>query len=313
MYDFSIGISGLKAAQNAMDVIGNNMANAATDGFHRQRIDLSPAYSSQYGETLLGGGVEVKSITRMIDTLLEQEILRQDSSLEQLNQEYNTLRTIENAMGEFSAGGGLGEVIDDFFAALDELSAHTDEIIWQKQAVSAAETMAGQFRTLGEYLSNLEDQLELEVENAVEEINTLTTQIAQLNNHIETSEIASDSQANNLRDQRDQLVTQLSKLIDVETQNQAHGVVNIMVSGIPVVVGASSTDLTSSTTVNNKYGVAVSGTYNYDTSIEGGKIGGLLSLRNTILSDIQDNLDTLANTMVQQINQALSPLYPDGH
>jgi len=73
MSDFSIGLSGLDAAQKALDVIGNNIANAATEGYHRQRIDFSPAYSSQQGTVLLGGGVDIKGITRVIDSLLEQE------------------------------------------------------------------------------------------------------------------------------------------------------------------------------------------------------------------------------------------------
>jgi flagellar hook-associated protein 1 FlgK len=96
MSDFSIGLSGLDAAQKALDVIGNNIANAATDGYHRQRIDLSPAYSSQQGSVLIGGGVDVKSITRVIDNLLEQEILRQQSALGHVSQEFDMLRMIEN-------------------------------------------------------------------------------------------------------------------------------------------------------------------------------------------------------------------------
>ena len=101
MANFNIGLTGLGAAQKALDVIGNNIANAATEGFHRQRIDLTPAYSSQHDTTLLGGGVNVKGITRMIDTLLEKEILRQQSVLEQVSQEFGTLRTIENTLGSF--------------------------------------------------------------------------------------------------------------------------------------------------------------------------------------------------------------------
>ena len=77
MDSFSIGISGLEAAQRAFEIIGNNVANAATDGYHRQRIELRPAYSPQVGALLLGGGVDVVGITRLIDGLLEQEILRQ--------------------------------------------------------------------------------------------------------------------------------------------------------------------------------------------------------------------------------------------
>ena len=148
MDSFSIGISGLKAAQRAFDIIGNNVANAATDGYHRQRIELRPAYSSQVGALLLGGGVDVVGVTRLIDGLLEQEILRQESLLGQVSQEFTTLQTVENTFGEFLEGSGLSAAIDNFFNALQDLSAHPTEVIWQNQIVTAAKTMAGQFRTL---------------------------------------------------------------------------------------------------------------------------------------------------------------------
>ena len=125
MANFSIGLSGLDAAQKALEIIGNNIANAATEGYHRQRVDFSPAYSSQQGSVLLGGGVNVKGITRIIDSLLEQEILRQQSALEQVSQEFGTLRTIENTLGELSTeDGGLNATIDRFFNSLQDLSAH---------------------------------------------------------------------------------------------------------------------------------------------------------------------------------------------
>ncbi|MHC4184405.1 MAG: flagellar basal body protein, partial [Planctomycetota bacterium] len=99
MDSYSIGLSGLNVAQNALDIIGNNIANAATDGYHRQRLELAPAYMSQVGSVLLGGGVDIVGITRMIDGLLEQEILRQQSSLGRVRAELTTLRTVESTFG----------------------------------------------------------------------------------------------------------------------------------------------------------------------------------------------------------------------
>jgi len=135
MDSYSIGLSGLDAAQKALETIGNNIANAATEGYHRQRINLVPRYTSQSGPVILGGGVDVAGITRMIDNFLEQEILRQQSSLGQVSQEFSTLRTVETAFGELSSGSGLNSAIDEFFNALQDLSAHPTEIIWQTQAV----------------------------------------------------------------------------------------------------------------------------------------------------------------------------------
>ncbi len=199
MDSFSIGISGLKAAQRAFDIIGNNIANAATPGYHRQRINLTPAYASQVGSVLIGGGVNFEGITRMIDNLLEQEILRQQSSLGQVSSELSALRTVESAFAELSTGAGLNTIIDDFFNALQDLSAHPTDSIWQNQAVSAAETMAGQFRTLGGFLNTLESEIRLEAESIIKQINALTSSIAELNGNIQRMEIVG-GQANNLRD-----------------------------------------------------------------------------------------------------------------
>ena len=237
MDSYSIGISGLSAAQKALDIIGNNIANAATEGYHRQRINLTPIYSSQVGSVLLGGGVDVVGVSRMIDSLLEQEILQQQSSLGQVSQELATLCTVENTFGELSTSGSLSEIIDDFFNALQDLSAHPGEAIWQNQAVTAAEAMACLFRTLGESLTTFENQIKLEAENTIKRINVLINQIAELNNKIERMEIGG-GQANNLRDKRDQYITELSELIGVQTQSREYGAVDVTAGGIPVVISA---------------------------------------------------------------------------
>jgi len=302
MDSFSIGISGLKAAQRAFDIIGNNVANAATDGYHRQRIELRPAYSSQVGALLLGGGVDVVGVTRLIDGLLEQEILRQGSLLGQVSQEFATLQTVENAFGEFLEGSGLSEAIDNFFNALQDLSAHPTEIIWQNQIITAAKTMAGQFRTLGEFLTSLKNQIDLEATNSIEQLNILTNRIAELNDNIEKQEI-SGGQANNLRDQRDQCITELSELVGIETQARKHGVIDVYVAGTPVAIGASAIDLEAGLKEEGNLGISVAGANNFNINVQGGRLGGLLSLRNELVSDIHDDLDDLATAMIQQINQ----------
>ena len=303
MSDYSIAISGFSAAQKALDIIGNNIANAATEGYHRQRINLSPAYSSQRGSVMLGGGVNIESVTRIIDNLLEQEITRQRSSLEHVNTEIGTLRTIESALGELSTeDSGLNAAIDKFFNALQDLSTHPGDVIWQNQAASDAEAMASQFRTLGEFLTTLETQIKLEAENTIESINILASQIAELNNNIERLEM-SGARANNLCDQRDRHITELSELVGIQTQSRAYGVVDISISGIAVVMGASAAELEVGLDENSELGVSVAGASNYTTNIQGGKLGGLLSLKNELVSDTHNDLDSLASALIQHINQ----------
>lgn len=302
MDSFSIGLSGFEAAQKALDTIGNNIANAATEGYHRQRINLTPAYSSQVGSLQVGGGVDVAGVTRMVDRFLEQELLRQQSSLGQVSQEFSKLRTVESAFGELSAGGGLSTVIDDFFNALQDLSAHPTEIIYQSQAVTAAETLGYRFRTLGEFLTTLETEIGLEAENTVEQINLLINRIAGLNGNIGSIEITG-GQANNLCDQRDQSITELSELINIETQNKEYGVVDVSAAGIPVVTSTSASGFEVGLKEDGGLGISIAGMTDYNIAVEGGQLGGLLSLRNTLVSDVQDDLNDLASAIIQQINQ----------
>jgi len=299
--NFDIGISGLNAAQMALDIIGNNVANAATEGYHRQRIELTPAYLSQCGSLVLGGGVDVAGITRLIDNLLEQEILRQQSLLEHVSQELITMCTVESTFGELSIGNSLSAAIDDFFNAWRDLSVHPGEAIWQNQAITTAEGMASRFRTLGEFLTTLENQIRLEAENAIEQVNTLISQIAELNDKIETMEI-SGAEANNLRDKRDQYISELSGLIGVQTLDREYGVVDVTAGGISVVIGTTAVELEVGLNENSALGISVAGAYNYNTSVQGGRLGGFLSLRNELLSDIHDDLDDLASAIIQQVN-----------
>ncbi len=302
MDSFGIGISGLNAAQKAFDIIGNNIANAATDGYHRQRLNLTPAYSSQIGPVILGGGVDVAGITRIIDSFLQKEIFLQQSSLEQVSQELAMLRTVENSFGELSAGGGLSTALDDFFNALQDLSAHPTETIWQNQAITSAQILAAKFQTLGQFLTTLESQISLEAENVINQVNALIGKIAELNYNIKRQEISS-GQAYNLRDQRDQRISELSKLINVETQSREYGVVDVSTSGIPVVINTSALELEVGLNENLMLGITVANEFNYNTDIQGGRLGALVSLKNDLIAGIQNDLDNLANAMIQQINQ----------
>jgi len=304
MSGFDIGMSGFKAVQQNFSTIGNNIANAATEGYHRQRVTLTPVKIGQSGAASRGGGVNVAGISRMIDGLLQKEILRQQSSLEQTSQELTTLRTVESAFGELTGTEGLSSVIDEFLNAMQDLGAHPSEVIWQNQAVAAAEKMAARFRTMGEFLTTLETQIQVQAESIAGRINTLTSQIADLNDKIGTREV-SGGQANNLRDQRDQLIVDLSKLVGVETQEHEFGVVYVNAGGMPVVTDTTSINievgLTSAT--GGSMGVSASGAYSYDTTIEGGQLGGLLALKNTLVSDVHTGLDTLASEIMKQVNQ----------
>ncbi len=302
MSSFDIGLTGLDAARKGLDVVANNIANAATEGYHRQRVEFTPAFARQDGNTMMGGGVDISSVTRIIDNFLEQEILRQQSLLSQSSQESSMLKSIEISLGELGSGIGLSVAIDDFFNALSDLSAHPDQIAYQNQVLSAGEAMAGQFRTLGDFLNDLELQIKTQVENVVDQINSLADQIASLNENIQRIEM-NGSEANNLTDQRDQLIMQLSELAGVQTQAREFGVVDVSVGSVPVVTGTTSTHLEAGLKTETQLGITPAGATVYETSIDGGQLGGLLALYNGTVDDIHTDLDTLAASIIQQVNQ----------
>ncbi len=305
MSGYDIAVSGINAAMRAFDVIGNNIANASTEGYHRQDIQLTPAYGAQCGNVIIGGGVNSGDIVRKIDNLLEQEILRQNSSLEQLYRQISTMKTIENAFGEISSENGLNASIDAFFGSLSDLSAHCGEndVIYQSNAISSARAMAGQFNTLGRYLDTLENQIEIEADNTVENVNILINQIAELNNNIERLESQGNG-ANNLKDQRDQRVSELSTYIEVGTIARDNGVVDVSVAGIPVVTGNRVTEISVGITDGGQLGIGIAGTNDYTTNnINGGTIGAYMSLRDETIANIRGDLNDLANTIINQVNQ----------
>ena len=283
MDSFSIGLSGLEAALKGLDTIGNNTANAATEGFHQQRVDFVPAYAVQIGDIILGGGVEIAGVSRVINSILEQQIIQQRFLSGQISQELATLQTVESAFGELASEGTLGTAIDAFFNALHDLSAHPDGGIYQAQVVNAAEALANQFQTIADFLTKLENQTVLEVQNTVDEVNTLVNQIAELNDKIESFEITG-GQANNLRDQRDQRIAELAELIGVETLERKYGVVDVSIGDIPVVTGSDVLELEAALQAGGLIGISVAGAENYKTEVQGGKLGGLFALKNELIS-----------------------------
>jgi len=302
MSSLNIGLSGLNAAIKALDVIGNNVSNAATEGYHKQVVNLTASYSVTNGDTLIGGGVDVTGVTSIVDKFLEQEILRQQSTLNQTTQEASTLSNIETAFGELSDSTGLSTLIDNFFNALSDLSAHPDEIAYQDEVLSTGEAMASQFRTLGNFLDNLELEIKSQVDDVVDQINTLASQIAELNGDIQRIEMTG-GQANNMVDQRDELISQLSELTGVQTQERDYGVVDVSACGVSVVVGTNTIELEAGLQSDGKLGISAAGTYAYDTTVDGGELGGLLELYNNTISGIHTDLDTLAGSIIQQVNE----------
>jgi len=304
MGSYEIGLSGLDAAQKALDVIGNNIANAATEGYHRQRVDLNPTDDIYIDGVYIGQGVEFEGITRLIDKFLDGQIVNQESTMAQIGRQLEALRTMESTFGELSTDG-LSTAMDNFFGALYELAAKPKDKNYQYPVISTAQSLVNQLRSLGTTVSELETQVYEEAQSTIESINSLAVQIAELNGNIHTMTV-SGNDVNNMYDQRDQLITELARLTGITTVEMEYGVVNISVGGASLVAGSNAFELEIGLVANGSnydFGISPAGAGVYSTQLSGGKLGGLFSLNNEILRDVGNKLDTLAKTIVFEVNK----------
>jgi flagellar hook-associated protein 1 FlgK len=300
MNSYSIGISGLNASQRALDVIGNNIGNSATDGYHKENIELTENGTNLSQGVLYGGGVDVEGVSRVIDTMLEQEITHQQSSQSQVDRELSSLQDIESSFGDIDSNG-LGQSLTNFFGSMQDLSVDPTDTIYQQNMANAADSMCKQFNSLGTYLDNAQNQVSVEASGLMDQINSLITKIAQYNGSIEDFEIKGGNAAN-LEDQRDSAINDLSQLIGIQTINRDNGVVDVICGGTAVVCDRTSVNLDMKQGSDGKLGISPVGDDHYVSDIQGGSLAGLFALYNDDMPAIQGQLNTLAGTIAGQVN-----------
>lgn len=301
MSSWNIGITGLQAAQTGIEMIGMNIANAATEGYHKQDMQLaSIAYSA--GQNQVGGGVEIQDIRRLMDGLLENEIRRQKPYLGQVTQELEVLDSIESALGTLDSSN-LQSSLDDFFNALSELSAQPNSQPHRENVVWSASTMADHFRNLSAFLEDLKEHVQTEIHSTVEHINKKLENVTELNSLIHTVSMQGGN-TNVVEDQRDQAINELAELLPVEITGKDHttGTINLQGWGMPLVLYSDVKELKAEITLNNTMGVGLKSATQVSDSERGGELGGLLELYNEIIPDLTGKLDTLATGLKDELN-----------
>ncbi len=304
MSGYEIGISGIQAAQKALAIIGNNLANAATEGYHRQELNLVPAAEAYTHGVMVGQGVRDAGVIRRIDTALESEILRQESSLADMGRRLEMLRTIESAFGELTTGG-LSTAIDSFFASWQDLAIRPEDVNLQTEVLSKAQTLAGQMNNLGSMVGTMDEMAYAEAITTVDRINLLAGQIAELNQEIYNQSMRGRT-PNNTMDQRDKLIIELGRLIGIRTVTRDNGMVDITASDASIVVGSRATPVELGLVDDGRshqLGLRPVGTEGYDTQVRGGTLGGLFELRNGIVRGLREDLDGLAGTIIHETNR----------
>lgn len=299
----AIGRSALSASQVAIQVTGNNFANVSTPGYSRQGISLVASPDQRFGNGFIGRGVQIGGINRTIDSALQSRLWNgvSDEAFAGTAQQFLTgVESITNDLGPNSLSKELGR----FFDAWSELSQSPNAEGVRALVVQQGRTIGGQLRALRSDLSQTRTQLDGQLSAAVNEANNLLNQIAAVNVNIVNSENGNPS-ANSLRDQRDQLVSQLSTLMDVSVVEQPSGAYDVLVGSTPVVLAGQSRGVRLETTVvNNTTRVAVQVTQDgTQLNVASGTIGGLLQQRTGVVDRTIEKLDNLASQLIFQVNR----------
>lgn len=301
--NYGIGLTGLKAAQQAIELVGTNLANAATPGYHRQELILSPLQLSGRDSKVSTGGVTIQGVSRAYDILLEREHLRQHPIQGQLEQELAALTSITNVLGQVE-GNALSRSIQDYFGAMTQLASDPNSLAYAQNTVWTADAMTGNIRSAQQFLEEMKDQVYRQAVQMADEINVRADNVAGLNGEIELS-IRRGTSANMLMDQRDQAVLEISNLAEAYVQDKADsdGQVQVQAWGTPLVLGERVMHLEVGMTSEGKLGVSPEGQLTFNTDARGGELGGLFELYNDIIPKMEDRLNTMAKEIMLNINK----------
>jgi len=300
------GVSGLLALQRALDVTSNNIANANTPGYSVERANLQELPAQQTGKGYVGSGVEVASITRSYDEALAQQVRTSQSNLSGYNTFATQAAQVDNLLS--AQGSGLGATLQNFANALQNVANSPSSTAQRQVLLSQAQALTQQLQSYDGQLSQFSSSLESQIGTNVTQINSLASGIASLNSQISIG-LASGQTPNDLLDQRDQLIDQLSQYVSVSTSTQSDGQTNVFIgTGQPLVTGGTSQALT---TIQDPYDATRSevglqgpkGAVDITAQITGGSLGGLLSARSQVLDTTRNALGQISVGIATLMNQ----------
>lgn len=305
----SIGRSALAASQVAIQVTGNNFANASTPGYSRQRVDLVTQQDQRWGQFQIGRGVGIANISRQVDQALQNRLNGSLSQRGSADVGQNFLSQVESTLNELGSNS-LSDMFNRFFDAWSELANSPNRDGARALVVQQGRTVAGAIRQTRDDLTSARTQLDQQLAAAVQQANGLLDQIATLNVQIVNSE-GGAGQANSLRDQRDQLISQLAGFTDLSTVQQDSGSIDILIGSTPVLLNGASRGLVLNRTVTAagsdlSVGVREDGT---TLSFRAGTIGGLLEQRGGTVERTIGSLDSITSQLIFEVNKIHSTGY----
>lgn len=300
---FSIGLSGLSAAQSALATTSNNLSNVYTEGYNRQLTILGESYSN----SSTGTGVSVDEVQRQFNGYITEQYNDANSQKSALQSYQSQVSQIDDLLADSDAG--LAPLVQDFFSSLDDLTGAAADPAARQGVLGSAASMAAQFRSFDSYLGDMRESLNGQLESTVTNINNTASQIAKLNDQITLARAKSGEEPNSLLDQRDKLVGDLKELVGAELHVQ-DGTYNVnLENGQPLVSGTRSYSLQAVASSEDPtrtvigYRDAAGNVSQIDSSaLENGELGGLLAFRSETLDSVQNQLGRMTAVLGAEFN-----------
>ncbi len=302
-----IGQSALNAAQIGLATTGHNIANASTPGYNRQIVVQGTMGGQNLGGGFVGKGTQVVAVQRVYNQFLQNQLQSTQTSQGQLDTYYKQMTLIDNMLSDPSVG--VSPSLQSFFSGVQGLASDPSSSSARQTLLSNAQSMAATFQSLDSQLTDIRQGVNAQLVTTINQVNTYAKQIADLNTQIERAMQTSNGQEpNDLLDQRDQAITELSKLVKVSTVQQGHSYDIYIGNGQPMVVGNRTFDLvqmqspTDSGRVEIGYKNQQGTTMLAENSFGGGVLQGLLDFRSQSLDVAQNTLGRMAIVLGSAVN-----------
>lgn len=302
-----IGQSALAAAQAGLATTGHNIANASTPGYSRQVVIQGSAGSQNAGAGFIGKGTQVTDVRRVFSELQAAQVQNAQTTQNRSATYYTQISRISNQLADPAAG--LSPVLQDFFNGVQDLAANPSLAASRQAALSSAEALAARFQSLDGQLKEVEQGVNSQIQSSISTINGYAKQLSALNDAIEKAHGNSEGKASNdLLDQRDHTIAELSKEIKTTVVKQGNSYNVFVGNGQPLVVGTKTFDLVPSASPNDLTRTSVGFISNgtvvalSESSLPGGKLGGLLEFRSNTLDPAQNALGRIAIGLAATFN-----------
>jgi flagellar hook-associated protein 1 FlgK len=302
-----IGTTALSALQRAISTTGQNIANVNTDGYSRQSVTFSARPAQDIGAGYLGSGVQVTSIDRAYSQFMANDVQQRTASSGYYSLYANAAERVDSMLGDPSTS--ISQAMDSFFASAEAVANSPTSLPERQVMLSNAETLVQRFDYIVGRVDDVTKEMNSQIAGAVSEINQLAGGIATLNEEIAKGSGRTGGLPNDLLDQRDALIVQLSSLVDTKTVAQDDGSLNVFIGrGQPLVTGtvaetlATQTDPDLGSTSIVTLSAFVAGSSDVSDFLTGGKLGAALTVTDEVVNPTRRELNLLAVGFAETVN-----------